>query len=208
MPFVAGASVVWLVLLAGAWWLQGAWWMPWAVWTPVTAWIPWFFRFPTRSGPRGRDVVLAPADGKVVGIISVEEPDYLEGPATRISIFMNVFDVHVNLYPVDGCIEYRVYRPGRFVNATLDKASEHNERMSLGIRGPRGRVLVRQIAGLVARRVVTDHHPGDRARQGERLGLIRFGSRVETFLPPEATVLVAAGERCVAGQTVMARWPA
>jgi phosphatidylserine decarboxylase len=186
--------------------LGGWWWVPAVVWIPIALWVPWFFRDPERSGPRGEDLVIAPADGRVVSVAEIDEPTVVGGPAVRISVFMNVFDVHVNRYPVSGTVVMRDYRPGRFVNATLDKASELNEHMSLGVRhGNRG-VLVRQIAGLVARRIVTDAEIDERVRQGERLGLIRFGSRVDTFLPRAVSVLVREGERSVAGVTVIAKW--
>jgi phosphatidylserine decarboxylase len=139
--------------------------------------------------------------------VQADEPTFIQGPALRISIFMNVFNVHVNRYPVTGTITHREYRPGKFVNATLDKASEDNERMSLGLRTAHGPVLVRQIAGLVARRVITDHAVGDTGRQGERLGIIRFGSRVDTFLRSGARARVAVGDQTRAGVTVIAEWP-
>jgi phosphatidylserine decarboxylase len=173
----------------------------------VAVWIPAFFRDPVRSGPRGEHLVIAPADGRVVSMAAMEEPDLIGGRAQRISIFMSVFNVHVNRYPVSGTVVSRVYRPGTFVNASRDKASTDNEQMSLGIRGPRGPVLVRQIAGLVARRVVTDGRPGDQTVQGERLGLIRFGSRVDTILPAAAIPRVSVGQRTRAGVTVIAEWP-
>ncbi len=159
-----------------------------------------------RPGPRGDHLVIAPADGKVVSIVEMAEDEYLGGPAVRISIFMNVFNVHVNRHPVTGVVEHRHYRPGKFVNATLDKASTDNEQMSIGIASVRGRVLVRQIAGLIARRIVTDHHPGDSVTQGMRLGLIRFGSRVDTFVPPEVAVRVRIGDRVSAGTSTLAEW--
>ncbi len=115
--------------------------------------------------------------------------------------------MHVNRHPIAGKVEYRDYRRGKFLNATLDKASVDNERMSLGVRSSRGKVLIRQIAGLVARRIVTDHAPGDSVRQRERLGLIRFGSRVDTYLPRGVTIQVRVGDRAVAGETVLAEWP-
>jgi phosphatidylserine decarboxylase len=154
-------------------------------------------------------LVIAPADGRVVSIAEVDEPAYLKAPARRVSIFMNVFDVHVNRYPVSGAVEYRHYHVGRFLHAASDKASLDNEQASLGLRGPRGGVLVRQIAGLIARRIVTDGHPGEHATQGERMGMIRFGSRVDVFLPlaAGATVRVAVGARVRAGQTVVAEYP-
>jgi phosphatidylserine decarboxylase len=189
----------------GAW--QGGWWIaPAAVWAPVALWIPWFFRDPARAGPRGDRLILAPADGRVVAVRTAPENTFMGEPATRLSVFMNVFDVHVNRYPVDGVVAFRHYRPGRFVNATLDKASEDNEQASVGIRTPWGPVLVRQIAGLVARRIVTDAAEGDPVQQGERLGLIRFGSRVDTFVPRETRVLVEPGQRTKAGVTVIAEW--
>ena len=205
-PFVALAGIVWVVLAASALVVGGWWWLPLAMWSPVALWIPWFFRDPERPGPRGSHLVIAPADGKVVGVAEVAEPSFVIGPTTRVSIFMSVFDVHVNRHPVSGTIAHRHYEPGAFVNATLDKASEANERMSLGVRTPRGPVLVRQIAGLIARRIVTDGRIGTAVAQGERLGIIRFGSRVDTFLPPAARVLVGIGDRTRAGVTPIAEW--
>ena len=207
VPFILAGVVVLALLgvvagLAGG----GEWyWLP-AAWLPVAVWIPWFFRYPHRPGPRGDYLVIAPADGKVVSVGEVTEPEVLGGPALRISIFMNVFDVHVNLHPVSGRVTYRHYRPGRFINASLDKASEDNERMSIGVRAVRGPVVIRQIAGLVARRIRTDCVEGDAVEQGERLGIIRFGSRVDAFCTG-AEPLVSVGDRTRAGQTVIARWP-
>ena len=183
-------------------------WAPALAWLPVAVWVVAFFRDPARPGPRGEQLVIAPADGLVVSLREIHEPDYLGGTARRISIFMNVFDVHVNRYPADGAVAYRQYRPGRFVNAAGEKASLENEQCSVGLETPRGRMLVRQIAGLVARRIVTDHQPGAAARQGERMGLIRFGSRVDVFLPLAAVPAVREGQRTRAGQTVIAEWPA
>jgi phosphatidylserine decarboxylase len=188
-------------LLLGGWW-----WVVTAVSGLIAAWVPWFFRDPDRPGPRGDRLALAPADGKVVAVRTGPEPTFVGGDVTRVSIFMNVFDVHVNRYPTDGAVAHRRYEPGAFLNATLDKASERNERSSLGLESPRGRVLVRQIAGLVARRIVTDAEVGDVARQGERLGIIRFGSRVDTFFPPDAHVCVKVGDRTRAGVTIIAEW--
>ncbi|MSR06922.1 MAG: phosphatidylserine decarboxylase family protein [Gemmatimonadetes bacterium] len=205
-PFVAIAGVLWLGLLAAALGRGGLWWVPLALWTPIAAWVPAFFRDPQRDGPRGAHVVISPADGRVVAIVDEQEPSYMRGRATRVSVFMNVFSVHVNRYPVSGPIEHLEYRPGKFLNAALDKASEHNERASVGIRSAGGPVLVRQIAGLIARRIVTDGIVGGAARQGERLGLIRFGSRVDTFLPPGATLRVRVGDHATAGITVLAEF--
>lgn len=208
LPFVVGGFAILLALALAARLLGGGWpYLAPALWLPVALWLPLFFRDPARAGPRGEHLVIAPADGRVVSVTPVDEPELIGGPARRISIFMNVFDVHVNRYPVSGTVVSRVYRTGKFVNASFDKASLDNEQMSLGIRGLRGPVLVRQIAGLVARRIVTDGRPGDPATQGERLGLIRFGSRVDTILPPDAVPRVRVGQRATAGVTVIAEWP-
>ncbi len=205
-PFVAASLAVLLAAIGLALLLGGVWWLAAGVWLPVALWILWFFRDPERRGPRGEHLVIAPADGRVVAVVEETEPDFLSGPARRISVFMNVLSVHVNRFPVNGSVERRQYRPGKFLNASLDKASTDNEQMSLGIMSSRGRVLVRQIAGLVARRIVCDAAVGETARQGERFGLIRFGSRVDTFLPLEAVPRVAVGDHTRAGMTVIAEW--
>lgn len=206
-PFIAAGVMLLAALAALAWW-RGGWWTGLvAVWIPVAVWVPAFFRDPERPGPRGDSLVLAPADGRVTEVVEVHEADFIAGPATRISVFMNVFDVHVNRHPVSGTVQYRAYRRGRFLNATLDKASQHNERMSLGIRASAGSILVRQIAGLIARRIVTDPRVGDSVRQGTRLGMIRFGSRLDTFVPAGVAIRVKPGDRTRAGVTVIAEWP-
>jgi len=201
-PFIVPAWGI-LVVFAGLGWWLGA-----LLWLPVAVWVLAFFRDPVREGPRGAHLVIAPADGKVVSVREIDEPDYLGGTARRVSIFMNVFNVHVNRYPVSGEVTYARYRPGRFLNAAAEKASLENEQSSVGLASPRGPVLVRQIAGLVARRIVTDHAPGHEAVQAARMGLIRFGSRVDVFLPREATVRVQEGQVTRAGQTIIAEWPA
>ncbi len=189
-------------------------WYAWPGWTLVllavavvlTAWVAAFFRDPERTGPRGDALVLAPADGRVCGIALADEPMYLHQQARRVSIFMSVLDVHVNRYPVGGEVEVVHYNPGQFTVASHDKASLVNEQASVGILSPRGAVLVRQIAGSIARRIVTDAAPGDRAAQGERFGMIRFGSRVDLFFDPALPVKVALGQRVVAGRTVVAEF--
>jgi phosphatidylserine decarboxylase len=205
-PFVLAGAVLLVALGFISILLGGYWWMLTAAWLPVSLWIPWFFRDPDRLSKRDEQILIAPADGKIVSIVEVDETMFIRGAARRISVFMNVFNVHVNRYPASGTIALRQYHPGTFVNATLDKASENNERMSLGIETPRGPILVRQIAGLVARRIVTDGVVGDAARQGERMGLIRFGSRVDTFVPRSSRVLVSVGDRTTAGVTPIAEW--
>ena len=175
-------------------------------WLPIAVWVVAFFRDPVRDGPRGEGLIIAPADGKVVSVRLIDEPSFHGGEAQRVSIFMNVFSVHVNRYPVDGTITWRQYSPGAFVNAAAEKASLENEQSSVGIVTARGKVLVRQIAGLVARRIITDHGEGAVVRQGERMGLIRFGSRVDIFLPANARLRVQEGQHAVAGVTVIAEW--
>jgi phosphatidylserine decarboxylase len=175
--------------------------------TVIALWVAYFFRDPERTGARGDQLVIAPADGKVVLDTIVEEPAFMGGPSRRISIFMNVFNVHVNRYPVSGTVGYLHYNPGKFLNAATEKSSLENEQMSVGIETPRGRVLVRQIAGLIARRIVTYSRQGEHVDQGQRMGLIRFGSRVDVFLPPNAIVRVKIGDLTVAGTSVIAEMP-
>ena len=173
----------------------------------LAIWVAYFFRDPERSGERGDRVVVAPADGKVVMISEVDEPSFIHGRATRVSIFMNVFNVHVNRYPVSGTVKYVHYAAGKFLNAATDKSSLDNEQMSVGVESGPHRILVRQIAGLIARRIVTYSREGDRAEQGERFGIIRFGSRVDVFVPPTSAVRVKIGEITSAGTTVIAELP-
>lgn len=196
---LAALAILVALLVTRSWW--------WALaWLPIAVWVIAFFRDPPREGRRGETLVIAPADGKVVSILQMPEPVFLQGESVRISIFMNVFDCHVNRYPASGTIRYRHYNPGRFINAAAEKASLENEQSSIGLETPRGRVLVRQIAGLVARRIVTDHGEGHAVQQGERMGMIRFGSRVDLFLPSTVRVLVREGDRTVAGVSVIAEW--
>jgi phosphatidylserine decarboxylase len=198
--FIVAAFVILAVLLVSRYWWFAL------LWLPIAIWVVAFFRDPARSGERGEKLVIAPADGKVVSVLRMEEPAFHQGEAVRISIFMNVFDCHVNRYPSSGTVAYRQYNPGKFVNAAAEKASLENEQSSIGLTTAHGRVLVRQIAGLIARRIVTDHHEGREVSQGERMGMIRFGSRVDVFLPESVEVLVREGDRTVAGVSVIARW--
>lgn len=170
----------------------------------LAVWVAYFFRDPERTGDRGEHYVVAPADGKVVLITDVDEPSFIGGRAKRVSIFMNVFSVHVNRYPVSGTVRHVVYTKGKFRNAVTPESSAENEQMSVGIDAPNGRVLVRQIAGLIARRIVTYSRDGEHVQQGDRMGLIRFGSRVDVFLPPSAALRVALGQQTAAGTTVLA----
>lgn len=173
----------------------------------VALWVAYFFRDPERTGERGERLVVSPADGRVVMITEVDEPTFMHGRAMRISIFMNVFSVHVNRYPVTGRVAYVSYQHGKFLNAAHPTASLENEQMSVGIVTSRHRVLVRQIAGLIARRIVTYASVGDTVTQGERMGLIRFGSRVDVFVPTGSRAMVKVGDSASAGTTVLAELP-
>jgi phosphatidylserine decarboxylase len=174
----------------------------------LTVWCYYFFRDPPRVTPLRDGLVISPADGVVSMIGPAIPPEELGlGPAamTRISVFMNVFNCHVNRLPIAGTIMKVAYRPGKFLNASLDKASVDNERNALAIRLPDGRdYAVVQIAGLVARRIVCDVKAGQTLRTGERFGMIRFGSRLDIYLPPGVQPLIALGQSTLAGETVLA----
>ena len=174
----------------------------------LTLWCAYFFRDPERITPTRGGLVISPADGRVSSIETVLPPPELDlprEPVTRISVFMNVFDVHVNRSPLDAAIRRIVYVPGRFLNADLDKASADNERQAVTLELPDGRrVGVVQIAGLLARRIVKFVNEGDRLLAGQRFGLIRFGSRVDVYLPKGVAPLACLGQRAVAGETVLA----
>ena len=182
-------------------------WITCVLWVILAVWVVAFFRDPERAGQRGDRLILAPADGKVVSIVETDEPAFLVGRSCRLSIFMNVFDVHVNRYPTEGTVEYRHYNPGKFGHAGSEKSSLDNEQSSVGLSTSRGKVLIRQIAGLIARRIVTDDTVGTQVQQGDRLGMIRFGSRVDLFLPCDRVrFLVEPGSTTKAGLTVVAEW--
>ena len=173
----------------------------------LALWVAYFFRDPERTGERGASLVVSPADGKLIMITEVDEPTFVKGRAVRLSIFMNVFNVHVNRYPVEGVVRYIHYNKGKFFNAAAEKSSLENEQMSVGIETSRYRVLVRQIAGLIARRIVTYSKLGETIRQGDRMGIIRFGSRVDVFLPAGSTLRGKVGDITVAGVTVLGELP-
>ncbi len=184
------------------------------IWKPLgwigvvlTLWCVYFFRDPVRVTPVRDGLVIAPADGKISSVALAVPPVELglgSESLPRVSIFMSVFDVHVNRSPVSGEIERIVYRPGKFLNADLDKASEDNERNGLVVRTPSGRYGVVQIAGLVARRIVCFVKEGQLVAAGERFGLIRFGSRVDVYLPAGTKPLVAVGQYALGGETIIA----
>ena len=173
----------------------------------LALWVAYFFRDPERVGDRGPSLIVSPADGKLIMITEVDEPGFVKGRAIRLSIFMNVFNVHVNRYPVDGVVKFVHYNKGKFFNAAAEKSSLENEQMSVGIDTGRYPILVRQIAGLIARRIVTYSRLGEKVKQGERLGIIRFGSRVDVFIPPGSTIKAKLGDATVAGVTILADLP-
>lgn len=173
----------------------------------LALWVAYFFRDPERTGQRGSSLAVSPADGKLIMITEVDEPDFIKGRAIRLSIFMNVFNVHVNRYPVDGAVRYVHYNKGKFLNAAAEKSSLENEQMSVGLESGKRRILVRQIAGLIARRIVTYSKLGDTVKQGDRMGIIRFGSRVDVFLPVGSTLHAKLGDATLAGVTILAEMP-
>jgi len=199
-PFVGGFALASLILFF--------------LWTPLgwigtlaTAWCAYFFRDPVRVTPLRDGLVVAPADGRVSLVVNAVPPKELglsDRPLPRISIFMSVFDCHVNRSPVSGRIERMVYRAGKFISADLDKASEDNERNAFIITTARARIGVVQIAGLVARRIVPFVQEGQAVAAGDRIGMIRFGSRVDVYLPEGGRALVAEGQSAIAGETVLA----
>jgi phosphatidylserine decarboxylase len=178
----------------------------------LTIWVAAFFRDPVRTTPHGDKLIVAPADGLVTMIARVPPPPELRGgdglgddECTRVSIFMSVFDVHINRAPITGRIKRIAYVPGKFVNADLDKASEDNERQHFLIEGGEGlKIGMTQIAGLVARRILAFVREGDSVEAGQRIGLIRFGSRVDVYLPAGTSPKVLLGQRAIAGETILA----
>lgn len=208
-PFIGGGLL--LAALGWAGWAAGfggvAGQVMASVLTVLALFTLWFFRDPERIIPTDPGLVLAPGEGKVIIVEEADEPTYVRGPCRKISIFLSVFDIHVQRAPCAGTVEHKVYKPGAFAVAWLDKASDDNEQASVGLATAHGKILVRQIAGLVARRIITYPSEGQALVRGERIGLIRFGSRVDLFFPLEWEVTCAVGDRAVAGRTVLARQP-
>lgn len=214
-PIIGAFVAVGAGLTAAAMAVLGTWgWSVAAIAALLLAWCVWFFRDPERASPTDPGLLLSPADGVVCQVVvQPPAPGVIPGdplpsdtPVTRISVFMNVFDVHVNRVPVEGTVEALGYTPGRFFNASFDKASEHNERLAMTLRLPDGaRCVCVQIAGLVARRIVCQVREGVAVARGDRFGLIRFGSRVDVYLPDGYDPAVTVGQRAVAGVTVIAR---
>ena len=197
-PFIAlatGAALA-TTVLAGPWWSLPLW--------IVALFVVQFFRDPARSFEAAGNAVISPADGRIVAVERARDP-YLERDALKVSVFMNVFNVHSNRAPVDGEVREVRYFPGRFFNAAIDKASIENERNAMVIDTADGtRVTCVQIAGLIARRILCYAKPGDRVERGQRFGFIRFGSRVDVYLPPDAKPRASLGDVVYAGQTVLA----
>jgi phosphatidylserine decarboxylase len=203
-PFIALFAGVNLLAFLIAAWLG-------VVLLPLTIWCIAFFRDPERTTPTAPGLIVAPADGKLLPIVEAVPPPELglgDSPRVRLSIFMNVFNVHVNRNPLSGTVTGLAYRPGKFFNASFDKASVYNERMAIRLRPDGGRpeadLVVVQIAGLVARRIVCELTQGQPVTRGARFGMIRFGSRLDVYLPAGARVVAAAGMTTVAGETVLA----
>ena len=209
-----GASFILACLVAAAVaaaWARGGGWgtrsaVP-VVLAALTLFVAYFFRDPERRIAPGADIVVSPADGKVMSVTAVEGEDFMGGTATRLTIFLNIFNVHVQRASLGGQVGLYSYRPGAYLPAWREEASTGNERATLGIATTAGPLLVRQIAGLVARRIVTYPREGDSVAKGDRIGLIRFGSRVDLFLPPSWPVTVEAGDLVRGGETPVARVP-
>jgi phosphatidylserine decarboxylase len=199
-PFLAGSAVAAAAVTAiGGWWSAPFW--------LVALFVLQFFRDPPREVPAGEGLVLSPADGRIVQVGTARD-EYLGREAVKISVFMNVFNVHSNRSPVDGTVDNVWYFPGLFLNADLDKASTDNERNAVHFRTPSGMdVTAVQVAGLIARRILCYVGKGDRLARGDRYGFIRFGSRVDVYLPPGSTPKVAIGDRVSATSTVLALLP-
>ncbi|MDX1334018.1 MAG: phosphatidylserine decarboxylase, partial [Robiginitalea sp.] len=165
-----------------------------------------FFRVPRRRPFLDAGTITAPSDGKVVVVEKVHEDEFLKGPAMQVSIFMSIHDVHINFFPMEGQVAYTRYHPGRYLLARHPKSSELNERASTGIQNASGQILVRQIAGYVARRIKCYAKTGEAAKQGREMGFIKFGSRLDVFLPPDSRILVSPGQRVIGGITPLARF--
>ncbi len=198
IPFVGTAGSL---TLAGGWlgWPVAA-----AVFGALTLFTAWFFRNPRRTIPQEPGLIVAPGDGKVIAIDEEYEPRFLKERSIRLSIFLNIFDVHVNRIPCEGTVEDVIYQPGRFVAANRPEASLRNEQNALMLRTAGGaKVLCVQVAGMIARRIVCWVSPGETVQRGERFGLIRFGSRMDTFLPLGTALRVAVGDRVKGGETIL-----
>jgi phosphatidylserine decarboxylase len=197
-PFIIPRAIVTAVLFSLGWKNTGI------AALVLTLFVLFFFRDPERTIPEGKGLVVSPADGRVIVVKDIFEPDYLKQEVKQVSIFLSVFNVHVNRSPLEGTVEVVKYNPGKFHVASVDKASLANEQTAMVIASGRHKVLVKQIAGLIARRIVCYARPGNAIRTGERYGLIRFGSRVDIFLPRDAELKVRVGDRLEGASDVIA----
>jgi phosphatidylserine decarboxylase len=184
-------------------WATGAWW--WSI-VPVllAAFFLWFFRDPRRNIPKGEGLIVSPADGLVTETARIETP---QGAKQRISIFLNVFDVHINRSPIAGEISSVRYQTGQFLNAMNPKCAEHNEQNVVAVQGEGIEIVFKQIAGLIARRIVFNYREGDRVERGQRVGMIKFGSRTDVILPENAEIRVKVGQRVKGGASIIAEMP-
>lgn len=202
VPFVVATGAP-AVLASGFGW----WWIA-LILGALTCFVGWFFRNPQRRVPPGQHLVVSPADGRVIAIEEEFEPRFLKSESIRMSIFLNIFDVHINRIPCTGTINGVAYQPGKFLAANRQEASLHNEQNAVMIQTPEGKkVLCVQVAGLIARRIVSWISPGEEVAQGERFGLIHFGSRVDTFVPMDSAVRVKPGDYVKGGQSILAELP-
>jgi phosphatidylserine decarboxylase len=174
-----------------------------AIFFLLSLFLLFFFRDPARSIPEGENIILSAADGKVISIQPFENLEFVEGKGTKVSVFMSVFNVHVNRAPVSAGIKYFKYNPGKFFPAFQDKASSENEQTELGLENDHGRIIVKQIAGIIARRIVCKAKAGDSLRAGQRFGMIQFGSRVDLFLPDKVEIRVKLEQKVKAGETII-----
>ena len=200
------------VLLFASFWIPLPWLWPFTLalfvlFVALAFFVNYFFRDPERIVPSDPSLIVSAADGIVVGVDEIEEPDFHLGPMRRIAVFLSIFDVHVNRVPVDARVRSTIYRRGKFLDARHAEATTRNECRSWWLESPRGAVAVRQIAGLIARRIVAWTEEDAGVARGQRLGMIRFGSRTEVFVPLDCTVLVKPGDRVRGASTPIARWP-
>ncbi|BFU95711.1 MAG: Phosphatidylserine decarboxylase proenzyme [Nitrospira sp.] len=207
---VAKEGIPFIAVAAGGTLAAG--WMGWTVIAGaaglLTLFISWFFRNPPRTIPQGSRLVVAPGDGKVIAVEEEFEPRYLKDRSIRVTIFLNVFDVHINRIPCEGIVENVQYQPGQFLVASKPEATIKNEQNAVMIKTVQGaKVLCVQVAGLIARRIICWVSPKDRAVLGERFGLIRFGSRMDTFLPIGSVIKVALGDRVKGGESILGELP-
>jgi len=196
--FILPLAILTLLLFIFGWVITGF------ILLTLTLFVLFFFRDPKRTVPEGKNVVVSPADGKIVAIKYIDEPDYLHQSVWQISIFLSIFNVHVNRAPVGGTIEMVKYNPGKFHIAAVAKASLENEQTAIVIADGNRKILVKQIAGFIARRIVCYAKPGDVIKKGERYGIIRFGSRVDIFLPKDSEIKVKLGDRVKGARNIIA----